>query len=318
MVKQLQRISNNLFLIEGLNRGRFPFSHSILITSNSNEAVLIDTGCGIEKLREIKEEYNIYRIINSHTHPDHSAGNWIFKNYVESIEVPIQGFNTSGNILALSNRFTEPGEIAKYWRENVPKIMGMKNCRPSQSFDHKSEFDFGDIKLLPIHTPGHTIDHYCFYEPHEQILFSSDIDLTPFGPWYGHRESNIPQFKESITRLQELEIKILVSSHKGIITENIYNQLDNFYRKFDERTVKIHALLKEGVLTLDQLVETKPIYGEFPYAEPLLRYWEEQMIRKHIKELEENGELLNIEWGTTGNFSSLLTDQQIPKPNKEN
>ncbi len=287
MKEQLQRISNNLFLIEGKNRGQFPFSHSILIISNSNESVLIDTGCGIETLREIKKKYNIYRIINSHTHPDHSAGNWLFQANTEAIMVPVEGFNTSGNILALSNRFTEPGEIAKYWRGHVPKLMGMKDCKPTHSFDAKSEFDFGDVKLLPIYTPGHTMDHYCFYEANDQILFSFDIDLTSFGPWYGHRESNIPQFKESITRLKELEIKTLVSSHKGIITGNIYKQLDEFYKKFEERTLKIRALLQAGVLSLDQLVEEKPIYGEFPYVEPLLRYWEKQMIQKHLTEIKQ-------------------------------
>ncbi|MFX0208236.1 MAG: MBL fold metallo-hydrolase, partial [Candidatus Hodarchaeota archaeon] len=220
-------------------------------------------------------------------HPDHSAGNWLFQTNVESIEVPVEGFKTSGNILALSNRFTEPGKIAKYWRDNIPKIMGMKDCKPTQSFDSKSEFDFGDVKLLPIHTPGHSIDHYCFYEPYEQILFSFDIDLTSFGPWYGHRESNILQFRKSINKLKELEIKILVSSHKGIITKDIYKQIDAFYRKIDERTGKIHALFQSGAQTIEQLVEKKPIYGEFPYVKPLLRYWEKQMIKKHLAEMKQ-------------------------------
>ena len=291
MSHQLQRITDDIHLIKGKNNGKFPFSHSILISSNSKETILIDTGCGIENLQTLKEKYRINCVINSHTHPDHSAGNWIFKDTTESIEVPIQGFNTSGNILALSKRFTEPGEIAKYWRNHVPKKMGMKNCRPTQSFNHKSEFDLGDVKLLPIYTPGHTIDHYCFYEPNDQILFSFDIDLTSFGPWYGHRESNIPQFKESISKLKELDTKILVSAHKGIITEDIQKQLEVFNQKFETRTKKIQDLLSVGVLTLDQLVDNKPIYGEFPYAEPLLRYWESQMIKKHLTEIQHHKEV---------------------------
>ncbi|UCE13496.1 MAG: MBL fold metallo-hydrolase [Candidatus Heimdallarchaeota archaeon] len=295
MSQYLQGISDNIFLVQGRNNGRFPFSHSILIFNNHKEAILVDTGCGIEILQQIKSEYNLIRIINSHTHPDHSAGNWVFKDTADAILVPKEGFNSSGNIQALSYRFTEHNsEIAKFWRETIPKTMGMKECNPTQSFDSKSEFDFGDIKLLPIHTPGHTIDHYCFYEPNDQILLSFDIDLTKFGPWYGHIESDIPQFKDSITRLQDLAIKTLISSHKGIITNDIYKQLDVFYQRFDERTERIHTLLQEGVTSISQLVERKPIYGDFPYVEPLLRFWEEQMIRKHIAELEERGELLNI------------------------
>lgn len=289
----LFEISDNIYLVQGKNNGHFPFSHSVLFFNDQNEAVLLDTGCGIETLNQVSEKIHVYRIINSHTHPDHSAGNWIFNENVESIMVPIEGFDTSGNILALSNRFTEPGEIAKYWRGTIPKIMDMKDCKPTHSFNHKSKFEIGDITLLPIHTPGHTIDHYCFYEPKDKILFSSDIDLTPFGPWYGHRESSISQFKTSIDNLRnEIEINTLVSSHKGIITDNIYKELDNFYLTFEERTRKIKALLQEGVRTLDQFVERKPIYGDFPYAEPLLRFWEGQMISKHLTEIKESEEYL--------------------------
>ncbi len=286
----LTRISNNVYLVQGKNNGKFPFSHSILILNNSKEAVLVDTGCGIENLQEIKKKFHIYSVINSHTHPDHSAGNWVFEDITESIVVPKEGFSTSGNILALSKRFTEPGEVAVYWRDNIPSIMGMKDCNPTQSFDNKSVFEIGDVTLQPIHTPGHTIDHYCLYEPNEKILFSFDIDLTSFGPWYGHRESSISEFKDSINKLKELDMKYLVSAHRGSITNHIYEQLAKFYQKFRERSDKIRTLIQEGAQTIDQLVERKPIYGEFPYAEPLLRFWEEQMIKKHIAEIEEREE----------------------------
>ena len=294
MAAHLQRLSNNLYLVQGTNNGRFPFSHSILIVNNQKEAVLIDTGCGIEQLNQLKEQYHIYRIINSHSHPDHTAGNWLFQDDVESIEVPLQGFNTSGDIFALSERFTEPGEIAKKWRNYFPKIMGMRDCKPTHSFDEKSDFNFGDVTLLPIHTPGHTIDHYAFYEPNKKILFSFDIDLTSFGPWYGHRESSIPEFKDSIERLKELDIKILVSSHRSLVTDRIYEQLDSFYQIFDERAKKLYTLLNKGIIKIDQLIEQKPIYGNFPYAEPVMRFWEGEMIKKHIEELQQQGKLSNI------------------------
>ena len=88
----METITNNLFLIEGKNKGRFPYSHSILIADN--KVVLIDTGCGIDTLRQLKREYEPDYIINSHTHPDHSAGNWIFGE--KPIYVPEEGFDTSG------------------------------------------------------------------------------------------------------------------------------------------------------------------------------------------------------------------------------
>jgi glyoxylase-like metal-dependent hydrolase (beta-lactamase superfamily II) len=51
-------------------------SHSFLVRDEIT--ALIDTGCGLDLLAEIKETFQIDMIINSHGHPDHSAGNWVF------------------------------------------------------------------------------------------------------------------------------------------------------------------------------------------------------------------------------------------------
>ncbi|MFX1535807.1 MAG: MBL fold metallo-hydrolase, partial [Promethearchaeota archaeon] len=244
----LEPISEDIFLVVGKNKGRFPFSHSILIFENKNKTVLIDTGCGLEILKELKKKYNISYIINSHTHPDHSAGNWLFKD--RPIYVPEEGFNTSGNLVALSERLAEPGELAKYWRGYVTTGLGIRDCRPTHKFNANSVFEFGKVVLQPIHSPGHTNDHYCFYEPNEKLLFAFDYDLTSFGPWYGHRESNIPDFKRSIKKLKALDVKILISGHKGIVTKNIQEQLDQFQAKFDERDNSILELLHEGEKTI--------------------------------------------------------------------
>jgi glyoxylase-like metal-dependent hydrolase (beta-lactamase superfamily II) len=296
MPKSLQQIIGNIYLVQGNNNGNFPFSHSILIKNGTDEAVLIDTGCGIETLENLREKFHIYQIINSHTHPDHSAGNWVFKQTTEKILVPVEGFSTSGNLLALSERFTEPGTLAEYWRGFVSgEFMNFRECKPTHSFDSNTLFKIGDTLLLPIYTPGHTIDHYCFYVPNHHILFSFDYDLdTSFGPWYGHRESSIPDFKDSLKKIMDLKIKTLVSSHRGVLRNEIYNQLKNYYDKFKERSDRIRKLLGSDVTNLAQLVDKAPIYKEFPYAKPLLRYWEKQMIFKHLKELERQGESINI------------------------
>lgn len=283
----METITDNIFLINGKNRGRFPYSHSILIIDE--ETVLIDTGCGIETLKQLKREHDVSYIINSHTHPDHSAGNWIFKD--RPIHVPNEGFDTSGNLVALSQRFVSK-ELAGVWQTFAKKHMRLKNCKPTDSYGRRTIFNFGKVILEPIYTPGHTKDHYCFYEQREGILFSFDYDLTAF-PWYGHRESSIAEFRESVKKLKALSPKIVVSSHRGIIIENIGAEFDKFYKIIDERDEKILSLL-ENEKTIDQLVECAPIYGNFPYAEPLLRYWEHQMIRKHLEQLEIHGRVKRI------------------------
>jgi len=284
---RVETITDNIILIKGKNEGKFPFSHSILALDEEN--ALIDTGCGIDTLKQLERKYDISYVINSHTHPDHSAGNWVFSD--KPIYVPKEGFDTSGNVVALSQRFVSK-KLAQFWQAFVKKHMGFKDCKPTNSYGRRTIFDFGKITLEPIYTPGHTKDHYCFYEQREGILFSFDYDLTSF-PWYGHRESSIPEFRESVKKLKALSPRVVVSSHRGIITENIGAEFDRFYKIIDERDEKILSLL-ESEKTINQLVESAPIYGNFPYAGSLLRYWEGQMIKKHLEQLKIDGKVKKV------------------------
>lgn len=282
--KKLEAITDRIFLVQGKNKGRFPYSHSILILDK--DIILVDTGCGIETLKKLKKKYDVSYVVNSHTHPDHSAGNWVFKG--TPIHVPEEGFETSGDLVALSRRFVNE-ELAQEWRKFVKETMNFKNCRPTDCYNSRTTFKFGKTTFKPVYTPGHTKDHYCFYEPRKRILFSFDYDLTSF-PWYGHRESSIPEFRESIKKLKLLSPKIVVSSHRRIIAENIDAEFNRFYEILSKRDEKILSLLGNGK-TVDQLVEYAPIYGKFSYAESILRYWESEMIKKHLEELEIGGKI---------------------------
>ncbi|MHA2314736.1 MAG: MBL fold metallo-hydrolase [Candidatus Hermodarchaeia archaeon] len=286
--ERLEPLTDQISLLHGENKGRFPRAHSILV--ETEETVLIDTGCGIPLLKAIKNDFDISYIINSHTHPDHSAGNWVFRD--QTIFVPQEAFNTSGNIVALSHRFVGE-ELAPSWQQFARTEMNFQNCPPTHSYTEETSFQIGKIVLTPIFTPGHTMDHYCFYYEPQKILFAFDYDLTSF-PWYGHQESSLTEFRQSVERLKTLPTKIVVSSHRGIITENILSEWDRYTQCLDERNRIILDLL-DSPKTMAQLVDTAPIYRKFPYREPLLRYWERRMIQLHLEELEIKGKVQQTE-----------------------
>lgn len=162
--------------------------------------------------------------------------------------------------------------------------MCFKNYKPTCSYSEKTKFNFGRTKLEPIYTPGHTVDHYCFFEKKERILFSFDYDLTGF-PWYGHKESSLIEFKKSVEKLTALRPKIVVSSHRGLIDKNIRQEFSKFLKVIEDRNKRILLLLDEGK-SVDELVRYAPIYGKYPYAKQLLIYWEKQMVKKHLELLE--------------------------------
>jgi glyoxylase-like metal-dependent hydrolase (beta-lactamase superfamily II) len=218
-------------------------------------------------------------VIASHSHPDHTAGNWLFGGL--PLYAPQQAADTFGRLVPLSERFTEPGPLAAIWRRFVRRQMDFRDAPPTHTFGDGTSFDFGRVKLVAVHTPGHVLDHTCFFEPTHGVLLSFDIDLSSFGPWYGHRESDVEQFKASLRRVMALRPKVIVSSHKGIIRDEVQEHLARFLAVFDERQARVDELLAAGY-TVEQMVDRSPFYGGHKYAPELMRYWEEQMIRKHI------------------------------------
>jgi glyoxylase-like metal-dependent hydrolase (beta-lactamase superfamily II) len=161
--------------------------------------------------------------------------------------------------------------------------MQFRDFVPTRAYSESTVFQIGEITLQPVYTPGHTHDHYCLYEPAQKIMFLFDIDLASFGPWYGHRESSLSEFKQSIEKIKGFDIETAVSSHKGIIRENISERIEEFAGKFEERKTRILGLW-EKTHDIKKIVDAAPVYGSYPYGEILLRFWEEEMIIKHLEE----------------------------------
>lgn len=287
---ETQEITEHITLIKGRNHGRFPFSHSVLVEDDI--IALIDTGCGIENLNQLKKKVDI--VINSHSHPDHTAGNWLFSGI--PLKVPKEEVDFNSNIRKLSERYTEKGELSRMWRDFVSHRMSFQNALPTETFFDTDVLDFGDTALEAVHTPGHTLGHYCFFEKREKILLSFDIDFTRFGPWYGHRESDITQFKTSIEKVRALKPEIVVSSHTGIIKEDIEKRFEQFTNVFSERNQRILWFLGQEK-TLEEIVDEALIYRDFSFHPVLLKYWEEMMIRKHLKILIDKGLVMKTQKG---------------------
>jgi ribonuclease/clavin/mitogillin len=280
----LTEIAPSIFLIQGERRGQFPFSHSILI--RDEVTALIDTGCGIERLQWLKDEYPPDLVINSHAHPDHIPGNWLFTGL--PLMVPRQSFDWSGRMQEMSERFAGSKALAEKWRKYVREATGFRDALPTNHYEEGHYFRFGSVELLALHCPGHTLDSYCFLEPEREILFSFDIDLTPFGPWYGHPDSDIAQFEASIRRVRDLKPRMVVSSHMGIINLDVGGRLQTYLDTFAERDQRILDFLSHE-RGLEEMADRALIYRDFPYAPDLLRVWEKTMLEKHLLRLIDEG-----------------------------
>lgn len=281
----LRPVIAGLELLEAESDGRFPFSHAFVVRGETD--ILIDTGCGHGRLRALARSWRPDLVAVSHSHPDHCSGAWLFPD--AEILSPTERSESFWRFGPQSLRFAGPDNSAA-WCDFVAETMGMRELAAAGHFRHGDVLDAGPLLLEWHHAPGHTDDHYILFEPRHGIALTFDIDLTSFGPWYGHVESDIDLMLESITRVRELRPRVVLSSHKGVITDRIDERLAAFAAVVDDRDRRILDLL-DRPRTAAELTAASPIFGGRPYAPGLLEYWEGQMVLKHLRRLERIGRI---------------------------
>lgn len=290
----IEEITEGIYLVPGKNKGRFPWSHSILATGEVN--VLFDTGCGAEAVEEVRRGFSVDLVINSHTHPDHFSGNHLFEG--SELWVPERFADILGDLHKLSLRFAGGGEPARNWLYLVREVLGHRPTPPTGSYWEGDVIDLGRLRFRALYTPGHTADHFCFLEEERGILLSFDIDLTPFGPWYGHTECDLEEFRASLRRLRELPLNTVISSHRRPLTSGINEEIAAFEAVFDARTERIYRMLEGGPATPEELAGQSPIYGIKESGFALYRYFEAHMIQHHLELLVREGRCERLEGGS--------------------
>jgi len=289
----IEEIAEGLYLVHGANKGRFPWSHSILAVGDS--AVLFDTGCGRQAIEEVKERFRIDLVINSHTHPDHFSGNHHFAGC--ELWVPRMFASTLPDLENMSLRLAGGGEPAREWLHLVREVLGHVPTPPTGAFWEGDVIDLGSARFRAIYTPGHTLDHFCFLEEGRGIVLTFDIDLTPFGPWYGHSECDLDLFSDSLHRVLALRPRMIVSSHRRPINDRIEEEFAAFEAVFVRRNEKVLEMLAGGPATPEELADLSPFYGVPDNDFALARYFEARMIEKHLELLERNGLAVKTEDG---------------------
>lgn len=293
MVDLLEEVAPNLYLVKAENRGRFPFSYSVFVTGEQN--VLFDTGSGVRVMERLRDLRPVDLVVNSHTHPDHFSGNHCFRGC--ELMVPKMFAHILDDLEKISVRLAGGGEPSAQWLFLVTEILQHQATPPTSTYSEGHAVEAGDYTFEAIHAPGHTADTYCFFDHEKRLLLSFDYDLTDFGPWYGHRESDLRQTRASIEKLIALEPRLVISSHRQPLTGGIEEAFRKYLLAIDMRTVVILEMLSEQPSTPEQLADRSPIYGLHPTF-ALYHYFESRLIEKHLEVMVEEGAVEKSENGT--------------------
>ncbi|MHA2296591.1 MAG: MBL fold metallo-hydrolase [Candidatus Hodarchaeales archaeon] len=287
----------DFYFVEGDNNGRYPFSHSILMKTSVNDAILFDTGIGHESINRLSKELNITHVFLSHWHEDHVSGNYLLikvnadflcheldTGILKDVSLFQEYYDTAGTLVG--NNFHE-----------ILSSLKIVNLTDIQELKNNQEVKFDEDKIIRvIHTPGHSAGHCCYYEPDSKLIFLADIDLSGLGPWYGCTDSNVDDFERSIKELLDMNIEYAVTSHKGLIIgeTQIKKRLKEYLEIIYLRDDKILSKLSESKpKTVKELIGKGIIYKNYREWKDYLLIAENQMISKHISRLIKNNKVYN-------------------------
>ncbi len=286
------KLEEGVFFVESERGGRYPSSNSLLVGDES--FVLVDTGfsLSLQDVKELKERFRVEVVVNSHCHEDHILMNQLFQEaYVccHRLDAP-----AVRSVTELNNRYFTPrdGELAKLGEQFLRQLLNLKDSKVDLEFEDSYTFNLGFTKMTVIHTPGHSAGHCCFYFPEEKILFLSDYDLTPFGPWYGGTDSSLTETASSIEKLKLIKADAAATSHRKDLvrgSNEILRLIEEYGSKLREREQQILSALRERWMSTDELADLAIIYKRFPEPKDLFKVSERIMIEKHLETLLEKG-----------------------------
>ncbi len=174
----------------------------------TKEAAVIDPAFdSFDRIMEIakKLKLNIKHILLTHSHWDHIANVWIFKNKLKSLVYVHEDDKKN-----LEN----PGN------DTLPFVGEIKGVKPDILLKDHDIIEVGDINIEVIHTPGHTVGSVCYYIPEEKIVLTGD---TLFKGNVGscHFSNSAPtKMKKSLRKLfLEVEGDSLIIPGHGVNTK---------------------------------------------------------------------------------------------------
>ncbi|MHA1256450.1 MAG: MBL fold metallo-hydrolase [Promethearchaeota archaeon] len=282
-----------IYFVKGQRNGGYPYAHSMLI-----EDYLIDTGISRRHMRQLKKEFSINNVILSHWHEDHIASNYMLKDatyFCHSKDVHIvEDISKMGSYYGLTTPATE--NLLDFYFESYK----VENTKVDKTIEHNDILNINNCRLRVIHTPGHTAGHCCFYEENTKVAFFADIDLTNFGPFYGCIDSSVIDFEESIEKLENLDIEIAVSGHKGLFEGRtlIREELGKYKSKIIKYEEKILSHLSEKTPKNSQdLMYKNLIYRKYGVGKDFEVIAERIMIEKHFDKLLKNKTIEKLDSG---------------------
>ncbi|KMK76200.1 MBL fold metallo-hydrolase [Alkalihalobacillus pseudalcaliphilus] len=302
----LKKIAENIFLLQVT----FPFGirevNSYLF-KGENGYTVIDTGSEAEESillwqEVIRSGIHIEKVVLTHIHPDHvGLAEWFQREHSIPIHMSRHGYE---EIQLIQSSEIDPSIleelVIKNGGQKVPTELLSLDPTPYQFtpdyvFENHEQIMIGDERFVAIWTPGHSSDHYCFYNHEKEILIAGDHILQDISPiiyfsFIYPNENSMKQYLQSLDIIQSYPTKLCLPGH-GMIFEDVQKRALEIKAGHERRLEEILTLLSDKDMTIAEIVmkqykPTKPsrFFGPFITTMARMKYLQEEgMVQLEVK-----------------------------------
>ena len=236
---------------------------------------IIDTGDDTEETKQIWlkifAEYKIEKVVITHCHYDHMGlAGWM----QEQFGVPVwMSDKTYDELKRVRTFFVDgiytspvPALFHAYGGPEIVQDAGYYlyekyQFEPNQIFTENDYINIGDTPYRAIWTPGHSPDHFCFYNGNNGILFVGDHILNAINPIVLIQqvgENPLRDYIHAIRKIEQCSVKYMLTGHKEMI-ENPSKRILDLKDHYRKRWMQIYEQLdNEGKNAFDI---SRQIYG---------------------------------------------------------
>ena len=282
-------------ILFGESRGKYPDANCVLV-EGAEERVLLDTTPGLVA-RGRAAAGDVDRILLTHCHEDHLAGNFLFPEAeVWLHEADLPGIVSVDAMLDFIYGYT--GARRDRFERQLVEVFHFVPRPDARSFRGGEVFDLGGgVTVEAVHTPGHTHGHCAFRIEPGGLLFLGDVDLSSFGPYYGDASSSLEEFEATLEQAAAFEAPHYLSGHHiGLVDPATYRErLARYTAKIRERHERLLEYLAEP-RTLDDVVAHRFVYRPQDQVANI-DATERVMMGMHLDRLVEQGQVEALDAG---------------------
>lgn len=240
----------------------------------------------------------VHSIIVTHSHPDHYGGAARLRAHSGAELVGHKMFRTwwdpkeppDVDVEDMPRRFHHPfrsppwgGPVLDFSityklryvvKSKLPVLFRIP--RPTIRLGENDRIRFARREWLAIHTPGHTEDHLCLFDPEEGTLITGDHILPSITPHIsgltGHGDP-LSLFFESLDKVDALapQVKISLPAH-GTPFTNLHERVEHIKVHHDERLQKLRNTSEElgrpaSVMEFSQHLFSPRVQGPMAHSE---------------------------------------------------